>query len=206
MIKLNGIGLKKILKLLSKKVPISLDTRKSKIMKKGIKLGVKLINDVSGLSYDSETINVLKNYKIPFVIQHTQGNPDNMQKNPKYMNELLDVYDFFEEKIKLIRSKGIRHNNIILDPGIGFGKNLKHNMNLIRGISIFHSLGFPILVGNSRKRFIKEISGINDSKFRIGGTLASSIFLMSQGVQILRIHDVNELMQGIKTYKEIIKN
>jgi len=175
-------------------------------MKKGIKLGVKLINDVSGLSYDSETINVLKNYKIPFVIQHTQGNPDNMQKNPKYMNELLDVYDFFEEKIKLIRSKGIRHNNIILDPGIGFGKNLKHNMNLIRGISIFHSLGFPILVGNSRKRFIKEISGINDSKFRIGGTLASSIFLMSQGVQILRIHDVNELMQGIKTYKEIIKN
>jgi len=198
--------IKKILKLLSKKVPISLDTRKSKIMKKGIKLGVKLINDVSGLSYDSETINVLKNYKIPFVIQHTQGNPDNMQKNPKYMNELLDVYDFFEEKIKLIRSKGIRHNNIILDPGIGFGKNLKHNMNLIRGISIFHSLGFPILVGNSRKRFIKEISGINDSKFRIGGTLASSIFLMSQGVQILRIHDVNELMQGIKTYKEIIKN
>jgi dihydropteroate synthase len=192
--------------LLSKKVPISLDTRKSKIMKKGIKLGVKLINDVSGLSYDSETINVLKNYKIPFVIQHTQGNPDNMQKNPKYMNELLDIYDFFEEKIKLIRSKGIRHNNIILDPGIGFGKNLKHNMNLIRGISIFHSLGFPILVGNSRKRFIKEISGINDSKFRIGGTLASSIFLMSQGVQILRIHDVNELMQGIKTYKEIIKN
>ncbi|WP_440698147.1 dihydropteroate synthase [Candidatus Pelagibacter sp. HIMB1709] len=198
--------IKKILNLLSKKVPISLDTRKSKIMKKGIKLGVKLINDVSGLSYDSETINVLKNYKIPFVIQHTQGNPDNMQKNPKYMNELLDVYDFFEEKIKLIRSKGIRHNNIILDPGIGFGKNLKHNMNLIRGISIFHSLGFPILVGNSRKRFIKEISGINDSKFRIGGTLASSIFLMSQGVQILRIHDVNELMQSIKTYKEIIKN
>ena len=129
-----------------------------------------------------------------------------MQKNPKYINELLDIYDFFEEKIKLIRSKGIRHNNIILDPGIGFGKNLKHNMNLIRGISIFHSLGFPILVGNSRKRFIKEISGINDSKFRIGGTLASSIFLMSQGVQILRIHDVNELMQGIKTYKEIIKN
>ena len=125
-------------------------------MKKGIKLGVKLINDVSGLSYDSETINVLKNYKIPFVIQHTQGNPDNMQKNPKYMNELLDIYDFFEQKIKLIRSKGIRHNNIILDPGIGFGKNLKHNMNLIKGISIFHSLGFPILVGNSRKRFIKR--------------------------------------------------
>ena len=197
----------KILKLLlKKKIPISLDTRKSKIMSKGINLGVKLINDVSGLDFDSETLNVLKKYKIPFVIQHSQGVPENMQKNPKYKNELLDIYDFFEKKIKLLRSKGIKHNKIILDPGIGFGKNLKHNMSLIRNISIFHSLGFPILVGNSRKRFIKELSGKNDSKFRNGGTIASSIYLMTQGVQILRIHDVNETMQGIKIFKNIINN
>jgi len=197
----------KILKLLlKKKIPISLDTRKSKIMSKGINLGVKLINDVSGLDFDSETLNVLKKYKIPFVIQHSQGVPENMQKNPKYKNELLDIYDFFEKKIKLLRSKGIKHDKIILDPGIGFGKNLKHNMSLIRNISIFHSLGFPILVGNSRKRFIKELSGKNDSKFRNGGTIASSIYLMTQGVQILRIHDVNETMQGIKIFKNIINN
>ena len=123
-----------------------------------------------------------------------------------YKNELLEIYYFFENKIKLLRSKGINHNNIILDPGIGFGKNLKYNMSLIRNISIFHSIGFPILVGNSRKRFIKEISGNNDSKSRIGGTVASSIFLMMQGVQILRIHDVNELIQGIKIFKKIINN
>ena len=129
-----------------------------------------------------------------------------MQKNPYYKNELLDVYDFFEQKIKLIRSKGIKHNNIILDPGIGFGKNLKHNMNLIRRISIFHSLGFPILVGNSRKRFIKDISKKNDSNTRIGGTMASSLYLMMQGIQVLRIHDVNEVIQGIKVFNEIIKN
>ena len=197
----------KILKLLlKKKIPISLDTRKSKIMSKGINLGVKLINDVSGLDFDSETLNVLKKYKIPFVIQHSQGVPENMQKNPKYKNELLDIYDFFEKKIKLLRSKGIKHDKIILDPGIGFGKNLKHNMSLIRNISIFHSLGFPILVGNSRKRFIKELSGKNDSKFRNGGTIASSIYLMMQGVQILRIHDVNETIQGIKIFKNIINN
>ena len=197
----------KILKLLlKKKIPISLDTRKSKIMSKGINLGVKLINDVSGLDFDSETMNVLKKYKIPFVIQHSQGVPENMQKNPKYKNELLDIYDFFEKKIKLLRSKGIKHDKIILDPGIGFGKNLKHNMSLIRNISIFHSLGFPILVGNSRKRFIKELSGKNDSKFRNGGTIASSIYLMMQGVQILRIHDVNETIQGIKIFKNIINN
>ncbi len=197
----------KILKsLLKKKIPISLDTRKSKIMKKGINLGVKLINDVSGLDFDFETKNVLKKYKVPFVIQHSQGTPENMQKSPRYKNELLDIYDFFENKIKLLRSKGIKHDKIILDPGIGFGKNLKHNMSLIRNISIFHSLGFPILVGNSRKRFIKELSGKNDSKFRNGGTIASSIYLMTQGVQILRIHDVNETIQGIKIFKNIINN
>ena len=197
----------KILKsLLRKKIPISLDTRKSEIMSKGINLGVKLINDVSGLDFDFETLNVLKKYKVPFVIQHSQGNPENMQKNPKYKNELLDIYDFFEKKIKLLRLNGIKHDKIILDPGIGFGKNLKHNMSLIRNISIFHSLGFPILVGNSRKRFIKEISGNNDSKLRNGGTIASSIYLMMQGVQILRIHDVNETIQGLKIFKKIINN
>ena len=195
-----------ILKSIVKKIPISLDTRKSEIMKNGIKVGVKLINDVSGLSFDPETINILKKYKIPFVIQHTLGTPENMQKNPKYKNELLDIYDFFEEKIKLLRSKGIKHNNIILDPGIGFGKKLKHNMNLIRRVSIFHSLGFPILVGNSRKRFIKDISKKNDSYTRIGGTISSSLYLMMQGVQILRIHDVNEVIQGIKVFNQIIKN
>ncbi len=194
----------KILKLIIKKIPVSLDTRKSEIMQKGIELGVKLINDVSGLNYDPKTINILKKHKIPFVIQHSIGSPENMQKNPKYKNELLDIYDFFEDKIKLIRSKGIKHNNIILDPGIGFGKNLKHNMSLIRDISIFHSLGFPILVGNSRKRFIKDISKKNDSNRRIGGSTASSIYLLMQGIQILRIHDVNEVMQGIKVFKEII--
>lgn len=193
-----------ILKSIIKKIPISLDTRKSEIMKNGIKVGVKLINDVSGLSFDPKTINILKKYKIPFVIQHTLGTPENMQKNPKYKNELLDIYDFFEEKIKLLRSKGIKHNNIILDPGIGFGKKLKHNMNLIRRVSIFHSLGFPILVGNSRKKFIKDISKKNDSYTRIGGTISSSLYLMMQGVQILRIHDVNEVMQAIKVFKEII--
>ena len=199
--------IEKILKsLIKRKIPISLDTRKSKIMGKGINLGVKLINDVSGLEFDSQTLNILKKYKVPFVIQHSQGTPENMQKNPRYKNELLDIYDFFEKKIKLLRLKGIKHNKIILDPGIGFGKNLKHNMSLIRNISIFHSLGFPILVGNSRKSFIKELSGKNDSTFRNGGTIASSIYLMMQGVQILRIHDVNETIQGLKIFKNIINN
>ena len=198
--------IEKIIKKLGKKIPLSVDTRKSGIMSKGVKVGIELINDVSGLSYDSKTIDVLRKNKSPFVIQHSQGTPENMQNNPKYKNELLDIYDFFEQKIKFIRFKGIKHNNIIVDPGIGFGKNLKHNMNLIRGISIFHTLGFPILLGLSRKKFIKDLSGKNDSKERLGGTVASSLYAMMQGVQILRIHDVNELIQSIKVFKELIKS
>ena len=203
--KLEWKRLEKIIRSISKKIPLSLDTRKSDVMEKGIKCGVKIINDVSGLTYDPKTINILNKYKIPFVIQHSQGTPENMQNKPRYKNELLDIYDFFENKLKFLRSIGIKHNNIIIDPGIGFGKNLKHNMNLISNISIFHSLGFPILVGNSKKRFIKDLTGKNDTKSRIGGTVASSIYLMMQGVQILRIHDVNELLQGVKVFKELFK-
>ena len=198
--------IEKIIKKIDKKIPISIDTRKSGIMKKGIQVGIRLINDVSGLSYDTKTIDILKKNNTPFVIQHSQGTPEKMQKNPKYKNELLDIYDFFERKIKLLRSKGIKHNNIIIDPGIGFGKNLKHNMNLIRSISIFHTLGFPILLGLSRKKFIKDLSGKNDTKERIGGTIASSLYSIMQGVQILRIHDVNELRQAVKVFKGLLKN
>ena len=110
---------------------------------------------------------------------------------------------FLKKKIKFIRSNGIKHNNIILDPGIGFGKNLKHNITLLRNISIFHSLGFPIMLGISRKRFIKDISENNDSRERLGGTISSSLFAIMQGVQILRVHDVNEVNQSIKVFKSL---
>ena len=196
--------IKNILKKIDKKKLISLDTRKSDIMEKGIKLGVKLINDVSGLNYDENSVNILKKYKIPFVLQHSLGNPEIMQNNPKYKNVLLDIFDFFEKKIKFLRSIGIKHNNIILDPGIGFGKNLKHNMTIIKKISIYHSLGFPILLGISRKNFIKQISNNNDSYSRFGGTISSTIFALMQGVQIFRVHDVNEINQSIKVFKRLI--
>jgi len=186
-----------------KKIFVSLDTRKSFVMKKASKYKLNLINDISGLSYDKETIDFLKKTKLPFVLHHMKGNTETMQKNPSYNNVLLDIYDYFEDKLKLIRKSGIKHNHIILDPGIGFGKNMKHNITLINNVSIFHSLGLPVMLGISRKRFIKDISGNNDSKERIGGTVSSSIFSMLQGVQILRIHDVNEVNQGIKVFKKL---
>ena len=198
--------IKSILKILkNKKSFISLDTRKSFVMEKASKIKIDLINDVSGLTYDSETINFLKKSKKPFVIHHMQGTPKNMQIRPKYKNVLLDIYDFFETKLKYLRKQGIKHNNIILDPGIGFGKNLKHNITLIKNISIFHSLGLPIMLGLSRKRFIKDISKENDTKNRIGGTISSCIQAYLQGVQILRVHDVQEINQAFKVFRELQK-
>ena len=189
--------------LCKQKCFVSLDSRKGSIMKKGLSYKINLINDVSGLSYDKNTINFLKISKIPFVLHHMQGTPKTMQKRPNYKNVLLDLYDFFEEKLNLIRKKGIKHNNIILDPGIGFGKNLKHNITLISQISIFHSLGFPIMLGLSKKKFIKDLSESNDSKERIGGTVSSCIYSAMQGVQILRVHDVNEVNQALKVFKKL---
>ncbi len=185
-----------------KKTCLSIDTRKSDLMIKGINFGVDLINDVSGFSYDLTSRSKIKKYDISKVIHHMQGTPNTMQKKPKYKNVLLDIYDFFEKNI----NKKFKDKKIIVDPGIGFGKTLKHNLILISKISLFHSLGFPILVGTSRKRFIKEISGEYDSKDRTGGTLASVLFLLSQGVQIFRVHNVNEVKQGILVFENILLN
>ena len=192
--------LKKIRKLRN---IISIDTRKSTIMEKSLNHGAHIINDVSGLKHDPNTFKILRKKKTPFVIHHMQGNPKTMQINPSYKNVTLDIYDFFEKKILELKANGINHKNIILDPGIGFGKRLKHNITLLRNISIFHSLGFPIMLGTSRKRFIKDISGINDSKERLGGTISSSLCAMMQGIQILRVHDVNEVNQSIKVFRSL---
>ena len=181
---------------------LSIDTRKSEVMKEGLKLGVNLINDVSGFNFDKRSSSIVKTNKVSKVLHHMQGTPNTMQINPHYQNVLLDIYDYFEKNIKT----KFKDKKIILDPGIGFGKNLKHNLTLISKISLFHSLGFPILIGTSRKRFISQISGKHDSKERLGGTLASVLFLLSQGVQIFRVHDVNEVKQGILVFQQILMN
>ena len=137
------------------------------------------------------------------VIHHMQGTPQTMQISPKYNHVLLDIYDFFEKEIK--NFENYKHNEkLILDPGIGFGKNLKHNLMILSKISIFHSLGFPILIGTSRKRFINQISRDYDTKERIGGTLSSIIFSFSQGIKIFRVHDVKEVKQGLVIYETLL--
>jgi len=131
-----------------------------------------------------------------------QGTPQTMQINPSYNHVLLDIYDFFENQIKRF-TKDKYKKKIILDPGIGFGKNLKHNLMILEKISLFHSLGFPVLIGSSRKRFIGQISGPYDTKERLGGTLSSILFSLSQGVRIFRVHNVEEVKQGILVYEKL---
>ena len=132
-----------------------------------------------------------------------QGTPQTMQINPYYNHVLLDIYDFFENEIKKL--KKFKYNKkIILDPGIGFGKNLKHNLMILNKISLFHSLGFPILIGTSRKKFINQVSGKYDTKERIGGTLSSIIFSFSQGIKMFRVHNVKEVKQGLQVFEKLL--
>ena len=184
------------------KILLSIDTRKSLVMKNSIKYNVDIINDVSCSKFDVKSSEIIKNKNLWKVIHHMQGTPQTMQINPKYHNVLLDIYDFFEKEIT--KMKNNKYPKIILDPGIGFGKNLKHNLMLMNKISIFHSLGFPILIGTSRKRFISQISRNFDTKERLGGTLSSVLFSLSQGIQIFRVHNVKEVKQGILVFESIL--
>jgi dihydropteroate synthase len=198
--------LEKIIVNFKKKFPkvfLSIDTRKSEVMLKAIKCKSDLINDVSGFNYDQKVVDKIKNYNVWKVLHHMQGVPNTMQIKPTYKNVLLDIYDFFEKKINTDFQK-FKYKKFIIDPGIGFGKNLKHNLTLMHNISLFHSLGFPLLIGTSRKKFINQISGQFDSKERIGGTLASVLYTLQQGVQIFRVHNVNEVKQAILVFKKII--
>ena len=185
------------------KTLLSIDTRKSLVVKNAIKKKTDIINDVSCFKFDKEIYKEIKNRNVWKVIHHMQGTPQTMQVNPKYDNVLLDIYDFFEEEIKKIKKDNYSYK-VILDPGIGFGKNLKHNLMILNKISLFHSLGFPVLIGTSRKRFINQISKYFDSKERLGGTLSSILFSLSQGVQIFRIHNVREIKQGILVFENLL--
>ena len=193
-----------LIKSKSKNSLISVDTRKSAVMKAVMKYNIDFINDVSGLRYDSKVRDFLSNSKIPFVIMHSIANPAKMQNSIKYKDVLLDVYDFLENQIRKCKLKGISENRIIIDPGIGFGKTLKQNLTLIKKISLLHSLGLPVMLGSSRKSFIGKIQKNELYEDRTGGSIASVLYGLSQGVQLFRVHDVYETNQAIRVYSKLI--
>ena len=193
---------------IKKKFPnqlISLDTRKSKVMQHGISIGVDMLNDVSALDFDQLSYQIVKDSGKPIILNHSQGIPENMQNNPTYDNVLLDIFDYFENKIKFLKDNGIKDEQIIIDPGIGFGKTLEHNLEIISKISIFHSLGYPIMVGPSRKSFIGKIMGEKDNPQRLGGTIASVLYSYLQGIQLFRVHDIQETNEALRVYSQFLK-
>lgn len=182
---------------------ISVDTRNAATMRAALDAGVTEINDISALTHDPAALGVAVRAQVPVYLMHMQGNPQSMQDNPFYNNVLDDVLHYLKERLDACIGAGIKQDNIILDPGIGFGKSLEHNLLLLRNISKFHELGCEILLGTSRKRFIAALSHGEPPEDRIGGSLSSVIWGASQGVQIVRVHDVKETVQALKTYKAI---
>tara|TARA_B100001248_G_scaffold177204_1_gene134607 strand:- start:187 stop:1251 length:1065 start_codon:yes stop_codon:yes gene_type:complete len=187
-----------------KKIDLSLDTRNSSTMEFGIASGVKIINDVSALENDKKSLDVVKKYCTPVIVMHMPGTPLTMMKRNKYDDVVLDVYDFLEKRIKFLTESGLKKENIIVDPGIGFGKDYIQNIKLIKNLSVFHSLGVPVMLGVSRKRFIESISNKSEPEERLGGTSAATLLGMSQGIRIHRVHDVKEIYQALTVFRKII--
>lgn len=181
--------------------PISVDTRKSLVALAALQSGATLVNDVSGLTFDPTLGPTVAQAGVPFVLMHSQGLPATMQDRPDYADVLLDVYDALQARLEVAEAAGIDRSRIVIDPGIGFGKTLAHNLDLLRGLSLFHGLGCPILLGTSRKRFIGAIGQAERPEARMPGSVATALAGVAQGVQILRVHDVAATRQALRLWQ-----
>lgn len=197
----------RVIPVLEKAIPIfkdvqfSIDTTKYKVAKAALERGTHIINDVSGLEKEPKLADLCAEFESEYVLMHSQGDPKTMQKDPKYDDVLEDIFRFFEEKLKVLRTKGV--HKIILDPGIGFGKTLQHNLKLIDGLEIFKKFDLPILVGASRKSMIGTILNGRPTDGRVAGTVALHYHALMKGANILRVHDVEEASDSIRIFNAI---
>lgn len=183
--------------------PISIDTRKAAVAEAALAAGADIVNDVSALTHDPDLAAVVVQAGVPICLMHAQGTPQTMQAGPRYGDVLAEVYDWLAARLDFAVAQGINPARIITDPGIGFGKTLAHNLTLLRGLSRFHALGAPILLGASRKRFIGTISGVDEATRRMPGSLAVALHAAAQGVQIIRVHDVMETVQALALWRAL---
>ena len=177
-------------------LPVSVDTRHGDVMRAVLAAGAAMINDVTALSHEAACLDVVAAAGVPAVLMHAQGTPDIMQAAPHYDDVLLDVYDYLDRRILACEAAGIPRSRLLVDPGIGFGKTLEHNLSLLRGLALFHGLGCAILVGVSRKGFLGRLTGVTVAAERLAGSLAAELQALSQGVQVLRVHDVAAAAQA----------
>jgi len=181
---------------------VSADTYRSEVARRAIDVGAHIINDISGLSMNSNMVKVIAEGDVSVVIMHIKGTPENMQKNPEYENVIDEIYDYFEDKTAIAIDSGIKPGKIIVDPGIGFGKTLEHNLEILNKVYEFRMLGYPVLIGASRKSFIGSILDLPLEE-RLEGSLAAAVCLVIGGVNILRVHDVAETIRAVKIAKRI---
>ncbi len=188
--------------LLAAGTAVSLDTRKAAVMEAALAHGPLIVNDVSALTYDARAAAVVAAAGCPVVLMHHQGSPETMQQDPRYARPvLLEVYDWLEARIAAAEAAGIARANIVVDPGIGFGKSVQHNLQLINGLALLHGLGCPILLGASRKRTIGALAGEAPPDRRLPGSLTLALKGMEQGAQLIRVHDVAESVQAVKVWR-----
>jgi dihydropteroate synthase len=180
--------------------PISIDTRKAPVAQAALEAGASIVNDVSAFDFDPTLGPLAASTDVPVILMHAQGVPATMQDDPRYGDVLLDVYDGLAARLARAEALGIDRGRIMLDPGIGFGKTQAHNLTLLRGLSLFHGLGCPILLGTSRKRFIGAI-GRAEPQDRAPGSIATALQGVAQGVQVIRVHDVAETRQALRLWQ-----
>ncbi len=176
-------------------IPISIDTQKAKVARKAVEAGACVVNDVGGLR-NKDMISTIAELQIPVIIMHMQGTPENMQKNPQYDDTIEDIKDWLQERINAAEIAGIKRSNMIVDPGIGFGKNLKHNLEILGGLDKFNEMAGGLLLGASRKSFIGFLTGDGD---RLTGSLAAAMIGATANVDLVRVHDVKETRKAIDT-------
>jgi dihydropteroate synthase len=181
-------------------VPISVDTRKAAVAAEALAAGADLVNDVSALTYDGGMAGLVAQSDAPVCLMHAQGDPKSMQVAPRYEDVLLDVCGFLEARVAAAEAAGVPRARILIDPGIGFGKTVAHNLALVRSLAILHDLGCAVLFGASRKRFIGTLADVPDPMARLPGSLAVALEAMRQGAQVVRVHDVAETRQAMRLW------
>ena len=182
---------------------ISIDSYKSIIVEAALKAGANIVNDISGLTFDNKMAKLLAKHNAPFILMHIKGRPKSMQQNPNYNNLIKEILSFFRKQISTAKSAGIDTSNIILDPGLGFGKKIEHNFEIIRKLPQICAMGFPVLVGPSRKSFIGETLNLPINQ-RIEGTMASITASIINGARIVRVHDIEEARRTVAITEKII--
>ena len=182
---------------------VSVDTRRATVMEAAIDAGARIVNDMSALRHDPGARAVIARHEAWVVLAHMQGTPETMQREPRYEDASLDVFDALATHVSAAEASGIPRARIIVDPGIGFGKTARHNLEILRDIALFHGLGCPLLVGASRKSFIGRLSAGEAPKARLPGSLAAGLHALGEGAHILRVHDVAETRQALVMWRGI---